>query len=133
MRSSVKEMDIVVGRFEVEPRAVYAVFRAEDKAQDFVYSSLSLIESTLDDLGGGVIWWRIRPEIAEYDCRDGGPTFWKVYFRFTTTPEFPDDFWQTIETMKDNDARLECDVRALPSIAKALGIPESDLCMWRHL
>lgn len=123
----IKEMDISIGRFEVEPREVYAVFRTESKSQDFVYSCLSLIKSTLTDLGGGVIWWRIRPEIACYDCGDGGSTFSKVYFRFATTPEFPKEFWKAIDSMKDNDARLECDERAWPSIAQTLGVPVEHL------
>lgn len=125
--STVKEMDIVVGRFEVEPRCIYAVFRAECQAQDFVYSCESLFKSALAKIGGGVIWWRIRPEIAEYDCKDGGSKFSKVYFRIATTPELSEEFWQTIESMKDEVAGLECETRAAPAIAKALGVTVDQL------
>ena len=126
----ITEIDINVGRFEVEPREIFAIFRTESHARDFIYTCLSLINQTLTKLGGGVIWWRIRPEVASYDPRDGGASFSKVYFRFATTPELQQEVWQSIESMKDNDARLDCDKRALPNIAKVLGVPVEQLEGW---
>ena len=37
-------------------------------------------------LGGGIIWWRIKPEI---ECRGN---LWHGYVRFATSPALSEDF-----------------------------------------
>lgn len=61
----------------------------EANANDRVSYLVSVICHELDRIGGGLIVWRCRPEIAQ----EADTPVWKYYMRLETIPALPAKFW----------------------------------------
>lgn len=122
--SSIREIDIMVGRLEIpitmnawiliEPREFCDFARTEEEIKALTESTVTRLKDKLSAVGGGVIWWRIRPEMSEAVRgwgHDEDPKFasekrhaqakmnigWHNYMRFATSPELPAEFLDTLQ------------------------------------
>jgi hypothetical protein len=67
----------------------------EDNMQNEVAKQLvTAIENELFKLGGGIIWWRMRPGLATYDGPQG--QIFKVRCRVATSPPLSDEAWDSL-------------------------------------
>ena len=65
-------------------------FETHEQAETFSKLAISRVHQELLTLGGGIIWWRIRPEVNnDID----GPEKWHFYARCGTSPTLPNSFW----------------------------------------
>ena len=74
-------------------RVLYMNFRVGDNAR--VQTVLSRVNERLKEIGGGYIWWRLRPRTEP----DG-----TIRFRLGTTPELPAMWWKTVGRDVDNQS-----------------------------
>jgi hypothetical protein len=67
----------------------------EDNAVAGVTKQLTTaIEDELYKLGGGIIWWRVRPELATYSGPEG--QIFKVRARVATSPPLSAEAWTNL-------------------------------------
>lgn len=68
-------------------------FESEEQAQTFSQLAVARVKNELLTLGGGIIWWRVRPEVSEYSHKPG---VWHFYGRCGTSPTLPNSFWSSM-------------------------------------
>ena len=67
----------------------------EDNMQNEVSKHIvTSIKDQLFKLGGGIIWWRVRPELTIYDGPQG--QIFKVRCRVATSPPLSDEAWKSL-------------------------------------
>lgn len=85
-------------------RVVYINFKVADTAR--VQTVIERVKSRLKDLGGGYIWWRLRPTYTlERELR----------FRLATTPQLPDAWWEALSQSVGNGS-LDRNVPGVPGV-----------------
>ena len=102
------EFEMVLGEFTVETKECYFCSKDEREALHWQERLPVDIKNALLELGGGIIWWRIKPEIdhakvgLDFDKHPNEWTqqekeiaklefCWKGYARFGTSPPLPDE------------------------------------------
>jgi hypothetical protein len=86
-------LDIPGAAITVRAREIKAgPFADKAHAETFLKLGVSRVHQELLTRGGGIIWWRIRPEVNEYP--DEQPGAWHTYARCGTSPTLPDSFWR---------------------------------------
>jgi hypothetical protein len=83
-------------------RIVYINFKVPNSA--YVQSLLARVNERLKELGGGYIWWRLRPTHTQ----DGA-----MRLRLGTTPQLPDAWWNRLSLDVGNGS-LDNNVPGLP-------------------
>lgn len=79
-------------------RVVYINFKVADNAR--CQTVIERVKARLKDLGGGYIWWRLRPTYTEEK---------ELRLRLGTTPQLPDAWWRELSHAVGN-APLERNV-----------------------
>jgi hypothetical protein len=74
-------------------RVTYVNFKVGDRHR--ALTVVARVTARLKELGGGYIWWRLRPTATE----DGA-----VRLRLGTTPELPADWWIRVHIDVDNQS-----------------------------
>jgi hypothetical protein len=103
-KGEVHEFQFNTGYFTVTAREFLYFSEHRRDAETWLEILPKAIKEELKKLGGGIIWWRINPEIDHENCLDGS-TFWKGYVRFATSPELPEDFLTTLCESTDEIAK----------------------------
>lgn len=63
-------------------------FKTREQGELFSKLGVSRVHQELLTLGGGIIWWRTRPEIGQ-----NADETWHFYARCGTSPTLPNSFW----------------------------------------
>ena len=85
-KGEVHEFSFNTAYFTVEPRVFKFLGASQEAALSWQKIIGIMIREELEKLGGGIIWWRIKPEI---ECRGN---LWHGYARFATSPALSEDF-----------------------------------------
>lgn len=72
-------------------RVVYVNFKVADNAR--VQTVIERVKAKLKDLGGGYIWWRLRPTYTETK---------ELCLRLGTTPQLPVAWWNELSESVGN-------------------------------
>lgn len=64
-------------------------FKTQQQADEQSKLGVEMIRQRLLTVGGGIIWWRTRPEVSKQHGSGG----WRFYARCGTSPTLPDSFW----------------------------------------
>jgi hypothetical protein len=82
-------------------RVVYINFKVGPRAADMI---IEKVKTRLKELGGGYIWWRLRPTATQDDA---------VRFRLGTTPQLPGVWWEALSVNSGNGS-LDKNVPGMP-------------------
>lgn len=74
----------------------------EDNMQNRVAEQLmTAIKDQLFKLGGGIIWWRKRPELSVYDGLQG--QIFKIRCRVATSPPLSNEAWDSLHKQHEGE------------------------------
>lgn len=100
-QGTVHEFSFDTAYFTVQPEELFYISMDEYAAKWWVENLGPIIEKELLKVGGGIIWWRVSPEIDhakigidddfKENPRAGEFYCWKGYARFATSPELPEE------------------------------------------
>lgn len=83
-------------------RITYINFHVDDNPR--VQTILARVNERLRELGGGYIWWRLRPKVTESG---------QYRLRLGTTPGLPDSWWRRLSLDVGNGS-LDHNVPGIP-------------------
>lgn len=86
----VLEFSFNTAYFTVTAEQLYFFADTEEQISAWKSSLPEIIKDELTKLGGGIIWWRIKPE-SEQISRGKRKNKYRGYVRFATSPDLPQD------------------------------------------
>lgn len=110
------EIPTEFGRVRITYRTLCEMSKDKESLEQASVGYINAVRAALNNIdGGGIIWWRWRPEI---EAEGEGEHRFKLYCRLETSPALSDEFWNDLPVMINGEPAHTLGVPRKPEIER---------------